>query len=32
VIRTFRAFGWTALTLGILIVIWIVYAMVFARG
>jgi cytochrome b subunit of formate dehydrogenase len=32
VIRTFRAFGFTALTLGILIVIWIVYAMVFAGG
>ncbi len=32
VIRTFRAFGWTALTAGILIVLWIVYAMLFARG
>ncbi|MBI3569380.1 MAG: hypothetical protein HY084_14365 [Gemmatimonadetes bacterium] len=32
VIRTFRAFGWTALTAGILIVVWIVYAMLFARG
>jgi len=32
VISTFRAFGWTALTLGILIVVWIVYAMVFAGG
>jgi cytochrome b subunit of formate dehydrogenase len=32
VIRTFRAFAWTALTLGILIVVWIVYAMVFANG
>lgn len=30
VIRAVRAFGWTALTLGTLIVIWIVYAMVFA--
>jgi cytochrome b subunit of formate dehydrogenase len=30
VIRAVRAFGWTALTLGTAIVIWIVYAMVFA--
>ncbi|HET9250530.1 MAG TPA: hypothetical protein VFP58_00265 [Candidatus Eisenbacteria bacterium] len=30
VIRAVRAFGWTALTMGTLIVIWIVYAMVFA--
>lgn len=30
VIRAVRAFAWTALTLGILIVIWIIYAMVFA--
>ena len=30
VIRAVRAFGWTALTLGTFIVIWIVYAMVFA--
>ncbi len=30
VIRVFRAFAWTALTLGTLIVIWIIYAMVFA--
>lgn len=32
VIRAFRAFGWTALTAGVLIVIWIVYAMLFAGG
>jgi cytochrome b subunit of formate dehydrogenase len=30
VIRAVRAFGWTALTLGTAIVIWIIYAMVFA--
>ena len=30
VIRTIRAFAWTALTLGTLIVLWIIYAMVFA--
>ena len=30
VIRTVRFFGWTALTVGFGIVIWIVYAMVFA--
>jgi cytochrome b subunit of formate dehydrogenase len=30
VIRAVRAFGWTALTLGTTIVIWIIYAMVFA--
>jgi cytochrome b subunit of formate dehydrogenase len=30
VIRTVRAFGWTALTLGFGMVIWIIYAMVFA--
>ena len=30
VIRTVRAFGWTALTLGFLIVLWILYAMLFA--
>jgi hypothetical protein len=30
VTRAVRAFAWTALTLGTLIVIWIVYAMVFA--
>jgi hypothetical protein len=32
VIRTFRAFAWTALTLGVLIILWIVYAMIFAGG
>ena len=30
VIRTIRAFAWTALTVGTLTVLWIVYAMVFA--
>ena len=30
VIRTVRAFGWTALTLGFAMVVWIIYAMVFA--
>jgi cytochrome b subunit of formate dehydrogenase len=30
VIRTIRIFGWTALTLGFSIVIWIIYAMLFA--
>jgi cytochrome b subunit of formate dehydrogenase len=30
VIRTIRVFGWTALTIGFSIVIWIIYAMVFA--
>ena len=30
VTRTIRVFGWTALTLGFMIVVWIVYAMVFA--
>lgn len=30
VIRAVRAFAWTALTLGTLIVLWIIYAMVFA--
>ncbi len=30
VIRAVRAFGWTALTLGFLIVVWIIYAMLFA--
>ncbi len=30
VIRTIRAFAWTALTVGTLIVLWIIYAMVFA--
>jgi hypothetical protein len=32
VIRTFRAFAWTALTAGVLIILWIVYAMIFAGG
>ena len=32
VIRAFRAFAWTALTAGVLIVLWIVYAMIFAGG
>jgi cytochrome b subunit of formate dehydrogenase len=32
VIRTIRAFAWTALTIGVAIVVWIVYAMVFVRG
>lgn len=30
VVRAVRAFGWTALTLGFAIVLWIIYAMVFA--
>jgi cytochrome b subunit of formate dehydrogenase len=30
VIRAVRAFGWTALTVGFAIVLWIIYAMVFA--
>ena len=30
VIRAIRAFAWTALTVGSLVVVWIVYAMVFA--
>jgi cytochrome b subunit of formate dehydrogenase len=30
VIRTIRVFGWTALTIGFSIVLWIIYAMVFA--
>ena len=30
VIRTIRAFAWTALALGTMIVLWIIYAMVFA--
>jgi len=30
VIRTIRAFAWTALAIGFLMVIWIVYAMLFA--
>jgi cytochrome b subunit of formate dehydrogenase len=30
VIRTIRGFAWTALTIGTLMVLWIVYAMVFA--
>jgi hypothetical protein len=30
VIRAIRAFGWTALTIGSLVVVWIIYAMVFA--
>jgi cytochrome b subunit of formate dehydrogenase len=30
VIRTIRAFGWTALWLGFAIVVWIIYAMLFA--
>ena len=29
-IRTIRAFAWTALAIGTLMVLWIVYAMVFA--
>jgi cytochrome b subunit of formate dehydrogenase len=32
VIRAIRAFGWTALTVGVAIAVWIVYAMVFANG
>jgi cytochrome b subunit of formate dehydrogenase len=30
VIRAVRAFGWTALTMGTVIVLWILYAMIFA--
>jgi cytochrome b subunit of formate dehydrogenase len=30
VVRTFRAFAWTALTLGFFVVVWIIYAMLFA--
>jgi len=30
VIRTIRTFAWTALAIGTLIVLWIVYAMLFA--
>ncbi|HSQ60705.1 MAG TPA: hypothetical protein VLT84_09785 [Acidobacteriota bacterium] len=30
VIRAIRAFGWTALTIGFAIVLWILYAMIFA--
>jgi cytochrome b subunit of formate dehydrogenase len=30
VIRAIRAFGWTALTIGLSIVVWIIYAMIFA--
>jgi cytochrome b subunit of formate dehydrogenase len=30
VVRTFRAFAWAALTLGFLVVVWIIYAMLFA--
>jgi cytochrome b subunit of formate dehydrogenase len=30
VIRTIRAFGWTAMTIGLSIVVWIIYAMIFA--
>ena len=30
VLRAVRAFGWTALTVGFLIVLWIIYAMLFA--
>jgi cytochrome b subunit of formate dehydrogenase len=30
VIRTIRAFAWTALTIGFLMIVWIVYAMLFA--
>ncbi len=30
VIRTFRVFAWTALAVGTLMVLWIIYAMVFA--
>jgi cytochrome b subunit of formate dehydrogenase len=30
VIRAVRLFGWTALTIGVSIVIWIIYAMIFA--
>lgn len=30
VIRTIRAFGWAALSIGLSIVVWIIYAMIFA--
>jgi cytochrome b subunit of formate dehydrogenase len=30
VVRTIRAFAWTALALGFLMIVWIIYAMVFA--
>jgi cytochrome b subunit of formate dehydrogenase len=30
VIRAIRAFGWTALSIGTVIVVWIIYAMIFA--
>ncbi|OGU98341.1 MAG: hypothetical protein A2330_07545 [Ignavibacteria bacterium RIFOXYB2_FULL_36_7] len=30
VIRTIKIFGWTALTIGFSIIIWIIYAMIFA--
>ncbi len=30
VIRAIRAFGWTALTIGLSVVVWIIYAMIFA--
>ncbi len=30
VIRTIKIFGWTALSLGLFIVVWIIYAMIFA--
>jgi ABC-type uncharacterized transport system permease subunit len=30
VIRAIRTFGWTALTIGFSIIIWIIYAMLFA--
>jgi hypothetical protein len=30
VIRVVRAFGWIALSIGFLIVLWIIYAMLFA--
>ncbi|HEX7077523.1 MAG TPA: hypothetical protein VF363_03795 [Candidatus Eisenbacteria bacterium] len=30
VLRAVRAFGWTALTIGFIIVLWIIYAMLFA--
>jgi len=30
VIRAVKAFGWTALTIGFSVVVWIIYAMLFA--
>ena len=30
VVRTIRAFAWTALALGFSMVVWIIYAMLFA--